>query len=330
MSKRRLIRVVLANAALTVLLLLSIELLLRRYGPPVYRRTSPGMTELRPAYWVEPDSELGWTVARGRAWGIEGKKIFYHINRQGFRHGEDFDSMSQEALGKRRVAVLGNSFTFGVHVYENETFPFHLSQRIGPEWEVINLGVPGYGIDQMVLAYEKHRASLQADIVLLAFIDEDIERVFEAFRNRENLPKPSFELVRGELIERRTEEARISDALLYKSRIANIIYSRWYRPRQSMRISEAFLHRLAALAATDGAQLFLVRYPRLEQLDGRAAYEPLSFEESLVARGVKYLEPFQRLRQESDHRTLYIPGDGHPTSKGNRVVADVIYTQWPN
>jgi hypothetical protein len=213
-------------------------------------------------------------------------------------------------------------------VHDHETLPFYLSQRLGPGWEVINLGVPGYGIDQMVLAYEKHRASLKVDIVLLAFIDEDIERVFEAFRSRENLPKPSFELVRGELVKRKAEVPSLSDALLHKSRIANIIYSRWYRPRESMRISQAFLQRLAELVATDGDQLIVVRYPRLEQLDGRTAYEVLPFQKPLVARGVKYLEPFHRLRRESDLHALYIPDDWHPTGAGNRVVADAIYTHW--
>jgi len=210
-------------------------------------------------------------------------------------------------------------------VHENETFPFFLSQRLGPKWEVINLGVPGYGIDQMVLAYEKHRASLKADIVLLAFIDADIERVFEAFRRAENLPKPSFDLVRGQLVERKAVKPTLFDSLLDKSRIANIIYSRWYRPRQSMRISEAFMHRLAALVSIDGAQLILVRYPMLEQLDGRAAYATLPFQQALVARGAKYLEPFHILRQQSDLRTLYIRGEFHPTGEANHIVAEVIY-----
>lgn len=329
MSTRRLLRVLFWNVAVALLLLLPVELFLHLYGPSLYKRTSPRTQVPTGAVWVAPDPDLGWTAARGLHWGIMGEKIAYRINRQGFRHGVDLELVLPHAPTKRRVAVLGDSFTFGIHIEEHETLTAFLGQRLGPDWEVINLGVPGYGIDQMVLTYEKYRQFLKADVVLLVFIDEDIERGFEAFREREALPKPSFDLVRGALVARTVVPETFLDSFLYRSRIANIIYSRWYRPWQSARISETFLHRLAGLVSSDGAQLMVVRYPRLEQVDGRAAYAKLPFHDPLVARGVKFLEPIEALRQSGDPRALYIADDWHPTAAGNRIVAEVIQSFWP-
>ena len=46
--------------------------------------------------------------------------------------------------------MLGDSFTFGEDVGDDETYSHHLEQLL-PGTEVINLGVHGYGHDQMLI-----------------------------------------------------------------------------------------------------------------------------------------------------------------------------------
>jgi hypothetical protein len=317
------------NLALTFLLLVPIEIAARHYFPSVYQRTVPGAnypTHL--AAWAEADADLGWTVTRSPAYAAL-SRVRYRINSQGFRHGEDFNSLPQKPLGQRHVVVLGDSFTFGVNLQEAETCPAFLSQHLGPNWRAFNLGVPGYGIDQMVLSYEKYHAVLQPDVVVLIFIDEDVDRVFEAFRGAEGLPKPSFEVVKGELRERQPHIETILGSLLYRSRIANVIYSRWYRPRESVRISAALLRRLAKETSGYGEKLVLVRYPSIEQVDGRDVYRAYPFQEVLDGYGITDVEPLEVLRKVGDPRALYFVGDEHPTAEANRVVADAIYAAWP-
>jgi hypothetical protein len=317
------------NIALTFVLLVPIEVGARHYLPSVYRRTVPGANHpTRIAIWAQPDPDLGWTVSRSPAYAAL-EHIPYRINSQGFRDSDDFSSLAQKRRGRRHVVMLGDSFTFGVHLQEAETSPAFLSQRLGPDWRVFNLGVAGYGIDQMVLSYEKYRAALQPDVVVLAFIDEDIDRVFEAFRPAEGLPKPSFEVVKGELRTRHPYKETFLDSLLYRSRIANVIYSGWYRPRESVRISTALLRRLAEETSGYGEKLILVRYPLIEQVDGRAVYREYPFQKVLADYRVNYVEPLGVLRKSGDPRELYLVGDEHPTGKANRLVADTIYAAWP-
>ena len=324
---RQLFRVVAWNAALMLLLLLPIEILLRYRGPDVYRRSSPGMHAAKVAVWAEPDAELGWTLTRSPEWGRKG--VPYRINRQGFRNSEDFDSLPAKTSSRRRLVVLGDSFAFGVGLQEHETLPAYLGQQLGPQWEIFNLGVPGYGIDQMVLSYEKYRSALQPDIVVLVFIDDDINRVFEAFRTAEGLPKPSFKLVQGSLIARQAEKENSFDRLLYRSRIANVFYARWYARRESIRISEAFLRRLAAATSRRRERLVVVRYPMLEHLEGKAVYPAYRFQDVLTPLGVTYVEPFDELRRTGDPHALYFVGHQHPTAEGNRRVAEVLRSYWP-
>lgn len=317
------------NLALTFLLLVPIEIGARHYFPFVYQRTVPGANHpTHIAIWAEPDRDLGWTVTRSPEY-VALERIPYRINGQGFRHSEDFNSLPQKPLGRRHVVVLGDSFTFGVHLQDADTAPALLGQQLGPNWQVFNLGVPGYGIDQMVLSYEKYRAALQPDVVVLMFIDDDVDRVFEAFRGPEGLPKPSFELVKGELRARQPHVETLLGSLLHRSRIANVIYSRWYRPRESVRISSVLLRRLAEETSKYGEKLVLVRYPSIEQVDGREVYRAYPFQKVLEGYGITYVEPLEVLRKIGDPRALYIAGDEHPTGKANRVVAEAIYTAWP-
>jgi GDSL-like lipase/acylhydrolase family protein len=317
------------NLALTLLLLVPIEIAARHYFPSVYQRTIPGANHpTRIAVWAAPDPDLGWTVTRSPEYAALAR-VTYRINGQGFRHSEDFNSLPQKPFGQRHVVVLGDSFTFGVNLQEAETAPAFLSQHLGPNWGVFNLGVPGYGIDQMVLSYEKYHAALQPDVVVLIFIDDDIDRVFEAFRGAEGLPKPSFEMVKGELRERKPHTETILGSLLYRSRIANVIYSRWYRPRESVRISAALLRRLAEKTSGYGEKLVLVRYPSIEQVDGRGIYREYPFQKVLAGYAINYVEPLEVLRKVGDPRALYFAGDWHPTAKADRVVADAIYAAWP-
>jgi len=89
------------------------------------------------------------------------------------------------------------------------------------------------------------------------------------------------------------------------------------------------LRRLAEETSKYGEKLVLVRYPSIEQVDGREVYRAYPFEKVLEGYGITYVEPLEVLRKVGDPRALYIAGDEHPTGKANRVVAEAIYTAWP-
>ena len=69
--------------------------------------------------------------------------------------------------GVFRVAVVGDSFTYGAEVGDDETYPKRLEMLL-QNGEVINLGVRAYGIDQMVLKYLKYGRAYRPDLLVVA------------------------------------------------------------------------------------------------------------------------------------------------------------------
>lgn len=73
------------------------------------------------------------------------------------------------------VHCLGDSFTMGWGVDDDQSYPAQLARVLGPAHRVLNLGVPGYGL---LAAAEKSRrlaAAYLPDIILYLFCRNDFE-----------------------------------------------------------------------------------------------------------------------------------------------------------
>jgi hypothetical protein len=121
---------------------------------------------------VRIDPELGWTL-RPDVSGLvsdEPWQADLATNALGFRdipHGK-------KATGVMRVAVLGDSFVFGSGVKQDEVLTRRLAALLGPSFEVVNLGVPGYGTDQALLTLRRWGPLLSPDVVLAGFFWNDV------------------------------------------------------------------------------------------------------------------------------------------------------------
>ena len=144
---------------------------------------------------VAIDAELGWTlrpnvsdVVSDEPWQAD-----LATNALGFRdanHGE-------KAAGVMRVAVLGDSFVFGSGVKQDEPVTRRLAALLGPSFEVINLGVPGYGTDQALLTLRRWGRRLSPDVVLIGFFWNDVME--NASAEMYSMKKPRFVLAGNSL-----------------------------------------------------------------------------------------------------------------------------------
>jgi len=135
----------------------------------------------------------GWALRPGiRDMTVFGDRVL-NSNSRGLRgraeHAYD------KPPGVRRVLVLGDSFTFGEDVSDDETYAHFLQQRL-PGVEVLNLGVHGYGHDQMLLYLREEGRKYRPDVVVLGFLYDDMDRNLLGFRD---YAKPRFELSQGRL-----------------------------------------------------------------------------------------------------------------------------------
>ncbi len=117
------------------------------------------------------DSLLGWTIGPSR----QSSNGLYRSSSEGIRAPDRIASFprNDETID---IALLGDSFTFGEEVPYDESYGYHLEQMLGSPFRVLNFGVPGYGLAQMFLRYEKDVRPRKPKIVIFGFISGDLRR----------------------------------------------------------------------------------------------------------------------------------------------------------
>lgn len=90
---------------------------------------------------------------------------------------------------RRRILVLGDSFTYGIGVNDDETFCSILQQKL-PSYEIINAGNGGKGTDYQVKFYRTVGKGFQPNLVLLIFFENDfMDNQAEVYYARDLIPK---------------------------------------------------------------------------------------------------------------------------------------------
>lgn len=117
-----------------------------------------------PRHLVQLDDTLGWRLAAGNR-DIHTSANFeqeYVINSLGFRDIER--STSRMADSPARLLVFGDSQIFGWGIPLGQRLTDVAQAETGVElW---NLGVPGYGFDQQLLAYQRDTGEIDVDGVI--------------------------------------------------------------------------------------------------------------------------------------------------------------------
>jgi len=146
---------------------------------------------------VRHDAELGWALSpswRGQHLHAD-FRVRYSVDGLGMR----VDPESPPVRRGRHLAVLGDSFTFGLGVNDGETFVSILNRGSSNTWW--NYGVPGYSTDQECLCLERDVMRRRPDVVLLVhYLGND------ALDNPRPVPlqvrasKPFFQVQLGQLV----------------------------------------------------------------------------------------------------------------------------------
>jgi hypothetical protein len=144
-------------------------------------------TLLHSTYPAKYDAELGWTPEEGdyseNLWKTRITILADGIRSNGSNEDLDLDN-------NRPILAIGDSFTFGDQVSNNETWPAQLEEMSGRR--VINGGVFGYGIDQAYLRMRMLAAKYKPGMIIFSFIPNDISRTEHS--EMAGVPKPYFDL----------------------------------------------------------------------------------------------------------------------------------------
>ncbi len=249
-------------------------------------------------------------------------------NSRGFRGTVDFAAGRNP--DKFRVVVLGDSFTFGDEVSDNETYSYFL-QLLMPETEIINLGVHGYGQDQMLILLREEAIRFRPDVIIVGFVYADIFRNALSFRDfakpkfrwnghqlvLENSPVPSPETVVAEEWKR----LKLLDiGRMFVQRIANVT---GLHERRVRTVTSHIMDEMTRTAATVGARIVFAYLPvsaEITDLDlsqPREAYILDYCKSNLRAQCISLLPQFDAERSRgSNFRQI-----GHWDTMGHKTVA---------
>lgn len=183
-----------SSLALTVVLvsLVIIELAMARWKPqsgaPEEEKLGQWGNQVHQAsdvpglyYELRPGAER--TYKPPRQGGIE---IPIHINQYGMR-GPDFEFEKGEF---RRVAILGDSTTFGYGVQDDQSYPAVLQTMLNNRdkpfrYQTLNFGVAGYSTKEEAVVLEHKALAFDPDVVVIGYNlnDPDGEHAKEPLYN---------------------------------------------------------------------------------------------------------------------------------------------------
>ncbi len=97
-------------------------------------------------------------------------EVAYRINNDGLRSDTEYPKIKIVP----RIALMGDSVTFGSNVNVNDTFGYLLQKDL-KQYEIINFGVPGYDSAAEIQTLKVKALPYHPDIVILNFVMNDIE-----------------------------------------------------------------------------------------------------------------------------------------------------------
>jgi len=127
-------------------------------------------TSVKGSYLVA-DSLLGWAIGPSRR-SADG---LYFSSVEGLRSPEP-GAVFAGRRARHRVAIVGDSFTFGLEVGYADTWGYRLERALGLDVQVLNFGVDGYGVDQAYLHYQRDVRPWRPEVVILGLITHDLYR----------------------------------------------------------------------------------------------------------------------------------------------------------
>jgi hypothetical protein len=277
-----------------------------------------------PKKFVEIHPELGWVPAPNlRKLKLNGARI--NTNSVGMRGAREYPL---ERSGAPRIVAVGDSFTFGQCVNDDESFPGRLEQLL-PGSEVLNLGVMGYGHDQALQRLRVQGLAYRPDVVLLGFHRMDMPRNRLSFRD---YAKPRFVLEDGGRLALDNVPVPMPEEVLgsLQPRLWNYVLVQWNRRQWErdneleLALTRAIVRQMAADAAGAGARFAVVQLPEEKDV-ANASPQPLPWlVETCADAGVPYVSPVLRIHEALRGEDLEEHFDCHYSPRVYGLVAEEV------
>jgi lysophospholipase L1-like esterase len=278
--------------------------------------------KLSPAHVLTMPVALELRQAPG---GFYWQGIFHAKDERGFRKIGDWP-----VKGERfRIAVFGDSLTYGLGVDERETYPADLQRALGDDrFEVMNLGIVGLNSTQILSLMKEMIPKLHPDLVIYGVCLNDLlpkERAQEKADQAYAFPIP----------------VSIRDPLLTRTRLGKALDIGYSKLLLSLRLRQDFIHDIldnidenrrrfrgevgemdvliekAGLPPLIG--MVLEQYPQVFSPSWQVAKE---IEQAMRISGISVV-PSDDYYQKYNGRSMPVsPWEGHPSAEAHGIFAE--------
>jgi len=287
------------------------------------------------------DRDIGW-VGRPNADipDMYGPGEYVRTNSLGFRN--EAETAVNVPEGRVRIICSGDSFTYGQGVANDDTWCHRLTELDG-RIETVNMGQPGYGVDQMFLWYSRDGVPLGHSIHIFGFVNGDLDRMGRLDQN--GYGKPVLRLEQGELVpdkvpvprfrwwvNRTVQRANLRSLDLAQRVMAKLSARDDANTSQEVLRLVAFevFRELKELSVENNVVTVIVFFPTQRELESESSWRAW-VTETMQTLGLPLIDLTPALRQvpagQAGSFFIAAPGSaaGHYTEAGNEWVADQIY-----
>jgi lysophospholipase L1-like esterase len=232
----------------------------------------------------------------------------------------------------RRILLVGDSFTYGFGVNDDETFAFRLQTMTGDE--VINGGNGGTGTDYALRFYETVGKTLQPDLVVLCFFPNDFQdNERSAFYDNDLRPR---DLSLTTPARKHIFNNVASNWVLEHSQLANLIKVNVIRTglwqvsgpfdenHINAELTRRYVDALEARVRENHAEFLVLYLPSDRDVEKFRAGSGSTSENALksIHSSVSLTQPLANSNYRIDQ--LYFPSEGHWTAIAHALAAQAI------
>ena len=261
-----------------------------------------------------------------------GRAPLYANNSLGFRERE----IPPKQSDRYRIAVVGDSFTWGQGVEASERFSNLVESFLGPKYEVFNFGVPGNDMPEHVDVLGRALPT-SPDFVLLQIYIND----FETGRMKRPQPYP--------LLPRATDRDLRRRFLIY-----DLLSKQWATFQEAVGIVESYpvymarnlldpnapnaidgsamLHRFIDKARGAGVPIGIVIFPAYDAMGANGSHYPFGYLHERIKtvcaeQKIPCLDLLPMFSKVVNPRSLWVtPFDAHPNAATHRRAGLEIVT----
>jgi lysophospholipase L1-like esterase len=255
----------------------------------------------------------------------DNNKFSFRLNIDGYR-GADWDLEKDS----ERILFLGDSFTFGWGVQDQETYPFYFQRELNQSKKntyVINAGIPGYGTAQELAVLSQLVGVLKPSVVIVGISANDGQPPADFAVSPQVTYQYATSWVISELREHFYRLFPLGRTFFAPSKFsARQNYHLDFEVGPGARSFRDSLKAMANICQESEASFWVSMIPDyMKHFDESYPYRPvhrkvMGIASELQVPAIDLLEHLQGLNTDG----LRVPGDGHPNARAHQQIAKIL------